>query len=197
MKTGRPRSGPIEKSTEQNEGTLSAEEGEHIIATGRGLNMDAEAVRRRHGVWGELLLALPPTVIVLVAVLAVDLLRHHHILFASLASSAFLIYRDPGHRMNTLRVTVSAHIVAVAWGIGAELLFHPGYIAAAVAMVGTIIVLIALNIVHPPAVSTTLGFAFVFQQDQVVGLFLLALIMVAALVLMQRASVWMLLRLAR
>jgi len=197
MKTGRPRSGPIEKSTEQNEGTLSAEEGEHIIATGRGLNMDAEAVRRRHGVWGELFLALPPTVIVLVAVLTIELLRHHRILFASLASSAFLIYRDPGHRMNTLRVTVSAHVVAVAWGIGAESLFHPGYLAAAVAMVGTIIVLIVLNIVHPPAVSTTLGFAFVSRQDQVVGLFLLALVMVAALVLMQRASVWTLHRLDR
>jgi CBS-domain-containing membrane protein len=179
------------------EGWLSAEEGERVVATGRGLNMDAEAVRRRHGVWGELLLALPPTVIVLGAVLTIELLRHQRILFASLASSAFLIYRDPGHRMNSLRVVVSAHVVAVAWGIGAESLFQPGYLAAAVSMVGTIIALIVFDIVHPPAISTTLGFAFVAKQDQLVGLFLLALIMVAALVLMQRASEWTLHRLDR
>lgn len=172
-------------------------EGERVVATGRGLNMDAEAVRRRLGVRAELLLALPPTLIVLGAVFLIELLRHRQVLFASLASSAFLIYRDPGHRMNSLRVVVSAHVVAVAWGVGAELLLRPGYIAAAVAMVGTIVVLIVLDIVHPPAISTTLGFAFVAQQDRVVDLFLLALVMVAALVLMQRAGVWLLHRLSR
>lgn len=54
-------------------------EGERVVATGRGLNMDAEAVRRRHGVRGELLLAVPPTVIVLVAVLTIELLRHKRV----------------------------------------------------------------------------------------------------------------------
>jgi len=163
-------------------------EGEGVVATGRGLNMDAESVRRRHGVWAELLLAVPPTLIVLGTVFFIEVLRHRQVLFASLASSAFLIYRDPGHRMNTLRVMVSAHVVAVAWGVGAELLFHPGYVAAAVAMVGAIVVLIVLDVVHPPAVSTALGFAFVASQDRVVDLFLLALIMVAVLALMQRAG---------
>jgi len=145
--------------------------------------------RRRHGIAAERLLAVPPTLVVLVTVFAVDLLRHPHVLYASLAASAFLVYRDPGHRMNTVRVMVTAHVVGVLCGIGAALLLHPGYTAAAVAMLGTIVALVAL---HPPAVSTTLGFAFVASQDTAVGLFLLALTMLVALVLIQRASVWVL-----
>jgi len=157
---------------------------------GGGTALDAEAVRRRHGMKAELLLALPPTLVVLATVFGIELLRHQRVLYASLASSAFLVYRDPAHRMNTVRVMVTAHVVAVLMGMGAALLLHPGYTAAAVAMIGTIIALVMLDAVHPPAVSTTLGFAFVAGQDEAIGLFLLALVMLAALVLIQRASVW-------
>jgi len=155
-----------------------------------GVATDSDAVRRRHGVKAELLLAVPPTLVVLATVFGVETLRHERVLYASLASSAFLVYRDPGHQMNTVRVMVTAHVTAVLFGIGAELLWRPGYVAAAVAMVGTIVALVLLNAVHPPAVSTTLGFAFVSSQDKAAGLFLLALAMLVALLVMQRAAVW-------
>ncbi len=167
-------------------------QGRRAVVTGKGMTMDTAAVRRRHGIAAERLLAVPPTLVVLVTVFAVDLLRHPRVLYASLAASAFLVYRDPGHRMNTVRVMVTAHVVGVLCGIGAALLLHPGYTAAAVAMVGTIVALVALVALHPPAVSTTLGFAFVASQDTAVGLFLLALTMLVALVLIQRTSVWVL-----
>ena len=172
-------------------------QGRRAVATGKGMAMDTEAVRRRHGIGGELLLAVPPTLVVLATVFAVELLRHERVLYASLASSAFLVYRDPGHQMNTVRVMVTAHVVGVLFGIGAALLLRPSYAAAAVAMVGTIVALVLLDAVHPPAVSTTLGFAFVAGQDTAVGYFLLALAMLVALILMQRASVWALRAMSR
>ncbi len=89
-------------------------QGRRAVATGKGMAMDTEAVRQRHGMGGELLLAVPPTLVVLGAVFAVELLRHERVLYASLASSAFLVYRDPGHRMNTIRVMVTAHVVTDA-----------------------------------------------------------------------------------
>jgi len=42
-----------------------------------------------------------------------------------------------------------------------------------------------------------LGFAFIASQDTAVGYFLLALIMLVALILMQRASVWALRAMSR
>jgi hypothetical protein len=48
--------------------------------------------------------------------------------------------------------------------------------------------------VHPPAVSTALGFAFYARQDEAVGVFLLALLMVAVLVVLERVAIWTLAR---
>ncbi len=150
--------------------------------------MREEAGGWRVGLAGKLALAVPPTLIVLGALFLLEGLRHERVLFASLASSAFLIYRDPGHRMNGVRTMVGAHLAAVALGIGAATLFHPGYTASAVAMIGTILILVLCDVVHPPAVSTALGFAFHAQQTDAAGLFLIALAMVAALVLLQRTA---------
>jgi hypothetical protein len=47
-----------------------------------------------------------------------------------------------------------------------------------------------LNTVHPPAISTALGFAFFERKEQAVGLFLVALAMLVALVVAQRAASW-------
>src|SRR6185437_14172827 len=60
-------------------------------------------VRERLGFWGELALAALPTITVLVMLAMVDALHEEQLLFASLASSAFLIYLDPEHGTN--RVT--------------------------------------------------------------------------------------------
>jgi CBS-domain-containing membrane protein len=157
----------------------------------------AAAQRAPGGVWWrrgrlprELALAVLPTLIVLGTTFLVEELRHQRVLFASLASSAFLIYRAPGHPMNGVRVMVPAHLVAVALGVGAAALLGTGYLAGAIAMATTIIALVLLNTVHPPAISTALGFAFFERKEQAVGLFLVALAMLVALVVAQRAASW-------
>jgi len=138
----------------------------------------------------ELALAVLPTLIVLGTTFLVEELRHQRVLFASLASSAFLIYRAPDHPMNGVRVMVSAHLAGVALGVGAAALLGPGYLAGATAMVATIVALVLLNTVHPPAISTALGFAFFERKEQSAGLFLVALAMLVTLVILQRAAGW-------
>lgn len=149
---------------------------------------------QRGGLAGELALAIPPTLVVLGALFFVEALTRQRFLFASLASSAFLIYRDPGHRMNSAGVMAVAHIIGVAIGLAAALLLGTGYWAAGVAMTTTIVALIILRAVHPPAISTALGFAFYSKQRDALGIFLIAVAMLAMLVALQRAAVWTLSR---
>ncbi len=144
--------------------------------------------QRRGGLVGELLLALPPTFTMLGVLLFVEQLTRQRFLFASLASSAFLIYRDPEHRMNSIRVMVAAHLVGVGCGIVAALVFQPGFVASATALLSTIILLVVLNVVHPPAISTSLGFAFIATQERALEMFVLALLMLAVLVVLQRVA---------
>jgi CBS-domain-containing membrane protein len=145
---------------------------------------------RRGGIKGELALALPPTLIVLGVIFLIEGLTAQRLLFASLASSAFLVYLDPNHRMNTTRVMVSSQMLACVLGVGTGLLFGEGYLAGAIAMASAIVVLILLDIVHPPAVSTALAFAFVPSRERTLALFLSALVLIAALVIVQRIAVW-------
>ena len=53
------------------------------------------SLRSRLTLKGELALATAPTVTVLVVLALVEVLSRQRLLFASLASSAFLIYLDP------------------------------------------------------------------------------------------------------
>ena len=57
--------------------------------------------------------------------------------------------------------------------------------------------MIVLNAVHPPAVSTALSFAFQGQDDNNLLLFGAAVGLVLLLVALQRGSVWLLRRLTR
>jgi len=134
--------------------------------------------------------------VTVLAVLAlVERLTTQRLLFASLASSALLIYLDPEHGMNSVRaLTLSQGAGAlVGWlcfaAVGA------GYVAAGGAMVSTIVLMIALDAVHPPAVATAMSFALRAGDASNLGLFALALGVTAALVLLQRAAVWTLARL--
>ncbi len=154
------------------------------------MEIGGERRNRRGGLVGELLLALPPTLTVLAALFLTEELVSRRVLFASLASSAFLIYRDPAHQMNSVRVMVTAHLCGVALGVAAALALGPGYPSGAGAMAATIMLLIVLDAVHPPAVSTALGFAILPNQDRAIGIFLLALAMMAALVVLQRVALW-------
>ncbi len=69
------------------------------------------------------------------------------------------------------------------------LIFGEGYLSGALAMGLTITVLILFGIVHPPAVSTSLIFAFRVQQAKTLLVFLMALVMVAVLYVIQRVAV--------
>ncbi len=148
-----------------------------------GLSL-AEHGHRRGGLLGEISLAIPPTVTVLLAVFLLEWFTHQRILFASLAASAFLIYYAPTHQMNTIRVVVTAQLLGccIGAGIGA---FGAGYGAAAVAMTLTVVLLIVLRNVHPPAIATSLGFAFLGPQVRSLAAFLVALGLIVVLVVLQ------------
>lgn len=155
------------------------------------------AARQRLDVKGELLLALLPTLTVLVVLTLVEALSEQRLLFGSLASSAFLIYLDPQHGMNSVRTLLLAQLLAVAVGTAGFILFGPGYTIAGSAMVLVTVLMIVLDAVHPPAVATVLGFSLRASDVGNVSIFLLALVMTTVLVALQRAAVWMLTRLKR
>jgi CBS-domain-containing membrane protein len=92
---------------------------------------------------------------------------------------------------------IVAQLLGFIFGLGADMALGPGYLAGAVAMAITIVTLIVFDIVHPPAVSTALAFAFVTTKDKVLLIFLIALVLIAALVLLQRVAVLTLSRIER
>jgi CBS-domain-containing membrane protein len=153
------------------------------------------AMRRRLSLSGELALAALPTATVLVVLALVERLTTQRLLFASLASSAFLIYLDPEHGMNSVRALTLSQGIAVLVGALCFSTLGAGYVAAGGAMVVTIVVMIVLDVVHPPAVATAMSFALRTGDASNVGLFTLALGITAALVLLQRAAAWTLTRL--
>lgn len=150
------------------------------------------ALRSRLSLKGEFALALLPTIVVLVVLALTEAFSQQRLLFASLASSAFLIYLDPTHGMNTVRTLIASHLLAALAGIGAFWAFGHGYLAAGVAMVAIITLMILLDVVHPPAVSTALTFAFRADADDTIVLFGIALGITVLLVILQRAALWML-----
>lgn len=154
----------------------------------------AQPGRRRLSLRGELALAAFPTATVLTVLLLVEVLSEQRLLFASLASSAFLIYLDPGHGTNRVGTLVLAQMGAAAVGLAVYTVAGPGYGAAAAAMVVTIFGMIVLDVVHPPAVSTALSFSLRSGEESNVILFALAVVITAALVLIQRAATWVIAR---
>ena len=163
--------------------------------TGTPMRDAPHEARRRLGFRGEFALAALPTATVLLVLAFVEILARQRLLFASLASSAFLIYLDPTHPANRVRTLFVAQCAAAVFGWSLVALLGPGYAAAAGAMVLTIVVMIAADAVHPPAVSTALSFALGAGQTRAVVLFGLALGVTAALVLIQQVAARLLTRL--
>ncbi|HEX8910931.1 MAG TPA: HPP family protein [Humisphaera sp.] len=149
------------------------------------------ALRRRLGVPHELALAVLPTLTVVAVLGLVEVFSRQRLLFASLASSAFLIYLDPRHGTNTVRTLVTSQLAAAAVGFAFYALLGPGYGSGASAMLVTIFLMIALDVVHPPAISTSLSFAFRAGDERNLVLFALTVGLVAGLVVIQRASLWL------
>jgi CBS-domain-containing membrane protein len=147
--------------------------------------------RRRLGLKKELLLALAPTLTVLLVLALVEVLSRQRLLFASLASSAFLIYLDPGHTVNKVKTLVLSQLGAALVGMASFTVLGPGYAAAGSAMVLAIVAMVALDAVHPPAVSTALGFGLKAGDASNIALFMLALGITVVLLGLQRLSLWM------
>lgn len=150
------------------------------------------SIRRRLDVRGELVLALLPTVIMLTVLAMVEVLSRQRLLFASLASSAFLIYLDPQHGTNSIRTLLFSQMMAASVGLVMYLILGPGYVSGASAMVITLVLMILLDVVHPPAVSTSLSFAFRAENETNLVLFGLAVAITALLVIMERLTLWFL-----
>jgi CBS-domain-containing membrane protein len=148
--------------------------------------------RPRLGWRREILLALLPTVTVLVLLWLLKLLSNQQLLFASLASSCFLIYLDPEHPANSVRTLVISQLSAAGLGFGLHALLGPGYLSAALALVGIIGVMILTNTMHPPAVATALNFAFrAGAGEGNLALFGLAVGLVLVLLAVQRGSAYL------
>jgi CBS-domain-containing membrane protein len=155
---------------------------------------DAVPRRRRLGIRRELLLALAPTATVLLVLALVEAVSRQRLLFASLAASAFLIYLDPGHAVNKARTLIVSQVGGACIGAAAAVVLGPGYLSAGSAMVLAIVVMIVLDVVHPPAVATTLGFGLKAGGATNLALFFLALAITVALLGLQKLSLWMVTR---
>lgn len=152
------------------------------------------ALRSRLSLRDELVMASLPTATVLGVLALVEVLSQQRLLFASLASSAFLIYLDPQHGTNRVRTLVSAQMLGATLGLAIHLAFGPGYLAAGGAMTATILLMVLLDVMHPPAVATALSFAFKAGDASNLLLFGLAVGFTAVLVALQRAALWLLAR---
>lgn len=150
------------------------------------------ALRSRLNLKGEFALALLPTVTVLAMLALVEVLTRQRLLFASLASSAFLIYLDPQHGTNSIRTLVFSQMMAAILGWITYLVFGSGFISGGIAMVVTIILMILLDAVHPPAVATSLSFALRAGKESNLVLFGLAVGITIMLVLIERVALWVL-----
>lgn len=153
--------------------------------------------RRRLTLKGEFALASMPTLTILIVLALVEVLTRQRLLFASLASSAFLIYLDPQHGTNTVRTLVISQMLAATIGLLTYLALGNGYLSAGSAMILTIVLMILLDVVHPPAVATSLSFALKAGNEKNLVLFGLAVGIVAILVLLERCALWILTRYSR
>ena len=143
------------------------------------------SLRKRLTFRDELLLALLPTITILLVLACVESLTEDRVLFTTLAASAFLIYLDPQHNTNAVKTLVLAQMIAAVTGLGTFILLGPGYWAGGIAMVLTIGLIILLDVVHPPAVSTSLLFAFKAGNESNLFLFGLAVAVTALLVILE------------
>ncbi len=170
--------------------------GDHPRESLRPIQGRARIARQRLSLRDELLLAALPTATVLLVLAFVEALSNQRLLFASLASSAFLIYLDPQHGTNRVQTLVVAQIGAAVIGWGVFALVGPGYVAAGSAMVVAIVLMITLDAVHPPAVATAMSFALRAGDEANLMLFGLAVGITALLVLTQRVALWIVARAA-
>ncbi len=84
--------------------------------------------------------------------------------------------------------------MAATTGLISCLVLGSGYLSGGIAMVLTIVLTILLDVVHPPAVSTSLSFALRAGNENNWVLFGLAVSIIALLVVLERFALWILAR---
>src|ERR1700730_325478 len=132
-------------------------------------------------------LAIMPTVVVLLMVACLQALRNQPLIFTSLASSAFLVYLDPEHPTNRVRTFLIAQGSAALLGFGSVSLLGTGFLAPGLALVLTIVLIITLDAMHPPAMST----AFHTSSPKTLAIFGLTMVVIACLTALQKAAFWL------
>ena len=83
-------------------------------------------------------------------------------------------------------------MLAATIGLLTYLALGNGYLSAGSAMILTIVLMILLDVVHPPAVATSLSFALKASNEKNLVLFGLVVGIVAILVLLERCALWIL-----
>lgn len=149
---------------------------------------------RRFDLKTELVLVTLPTSIIVAVLFLLKAFSKQELLFASLASSAFLIYLDPKHPTNSLRTLLIAQTAAAIVGYLVYLLAGPGYLSAALSMIAIVLLMIFTKTMHPPAVASALTFAFQDNKPDTLALFLFALLLLVLLIILQRTSLWLIRR---
>ncbi|MHB1416124.1 MAG: HPP family protein, partial [Chloroflexota bacterium] len=109
------------------------------------------------------------------AIFLVQGLARQPILITSLASSAFLFYYQPLNEVNRFAPLVFGHLLAAGVGFLAALFLPVPYASTAVSIAGTVVLLMVLRLVHPPAISTSLVFSY--QPHGVPALLTFALVL--------------------
>lgn len=149
---------------------------------------------RRYDLQTDILLAIIPAGIMIAVLLLLNFFGRQELLFSSLASSAFLIYLDPKHPTNNVRTLLIAQLSAAIIGYLVYVVVGAGYVSAAISMVIAILVMLLAKAMHPPAVSTSLVFAFVHTKVNTLLMFFFAVLLLVILVVLQRASLWLIKR---
>ena len=108
-------------------------------------------------------------------------------LFVNLhGSNSYLIYINPRHKMSNGRTLIISQMIGALTGYGSYTLLGKNYLGVGAAMIVTIVLMIVLNAVHPPAVSTALLFGLSGKYAIDLALFATALLLLLLLVLVQR-----------
>lgn len=135
-----------------------------------------------------------PTLTVLLVLALVEALSNQRLLFATLASSAFLIYLNPEHAVNSVRTLLLSQIGSATLGLICFQTLGPGYLSGGTAIVLAIGMLILTDSMLPPAVSSAPSFGLKSGDESNLLLFCMAVSLTAALVIIQRTALWLLRR---
>ena len=145
-------------------------------------------MRKRFDLKTEIFLALLPTLTIAAVLFLLETYSKQRLLFGSLASSAFLIYLDPKLPSNSIYTLSVAQVSSALIGFCILKLIGSGYTSALLAMIISIAFMIVFNVMHPPAVSTALTFAF--ESGKALPLFLIALALLVILIVLEKVSLW-------